>query len=110
MREQRKSRRFRTRRRVWCESERFTVFLTLANASSKGAFIRTSIPPPPGTALRISLDHADGERVVAEADVVWVKPGGSGGMGLRIRSFTEGEDTWARLLAELERGGHAEPE
>ena len=102
MSDQRRHRRFELRRRIWCEGERFTVALQTVDASEEGVQLRTSIPPPPGTRLRVSLDEPGRGRVVVEAEVVWARAGrGRGAMGLRFTAFQEGRDVWAMLLREL---------
>jgi hypothetical protein len=98
--ERRRYPRFVLRRRAWCEGDRFTIFLRTVDASADGLQIRTSIPPPPGTKLRVSIDEPGHGRVVVEAEVVWARAGaaGRGGMGLRIVSFVEGAPVWERLV------------
>ncbi len=84
---------------MWCEGDHYTVWLQTVNASELGLQLRTSIPPPPGTRLRLSLEDAGGGRVVAEAEVVWARAGrGRGAMGLRILSFAEGQELWREIV------------
>lgn len=105
----RQHRRYDLRRRVWCEGERYTVALQTVNASREGVQVRTSIPPPPGTRVHLSLEEPGLGRMVAEAEVVWTRAEGRhGAMGLRLTRFREGHDLWARLLEALERGGRRE--
>jgi hypothetical protein len=110
MSERRRYPRLSFRRRIWCEGDRFTVSLQSVDVSAEGVHLRTSIPPPPGTRLQISLDEialgdAPAEpsgRVVADAEVVWTRgDSAGGGMGLRIVSFIEGSDLWQRMLLAL---------
>lgn len=80
--------------------------LQSVNASEGGVQLRTSIPPPPGTCLRVSLEEPGLGRVIADAEVVWARAGrGRGAMGLRLTSFHEGRELWERLLGELEAAG-----
>ncbi|AKF07315.1 PilZ domain-containing protein [Sandaracinus amylolyticus] len=103
MPEQRRQRRYDLRRRLWCEGERYTVALQTVNASEGGVQLRTSIPPPPGTKLRISLEEPGRGRVVIDAEVVWAQAGrGRGAMGLRFVQFCEGRDVWSGLLHDLD--------
>jgi hypothetical protein len=52
-----------------------------------------------GTRLRLSLEEPGAGRVVAEAEVVWALASrGKGAMGLRILSFSEGQELWLRLV------------
>ena len=105
----RRHRRYDLRRRVWCEGERYTVALQMVNASEEGVQLRTSIPPPPGTRLRVSLEEPGLGRMVADAEVGWAKAGGGrGAMGIRLMGFHEGRELWQRLLDELERSNRVE--
>lgn len=102
MHDHRRHRRYDLRKRLWCEGDAYSVALATVNASEGGVQLRTSIPPPPGTKLRLSLEEPGAGRVVAEAEVVWARAGsGRGAMGLRILSFTEGRDVWAALIGAL---------
>jgi hypothetical protein len=99
MTEHRRHPRSELRRRVWCEGDDYTVWLQIRNASEHGLQLRTSIPPAPGTRLRLSLEEPGAGRVVAEAEVVWALASrGKGAMGLRILSFSEGQELWRRLV------------
>lgn len=99
MNERRRTKRVGLRRRVWCEADRFTVWLTTVDASHDGLRVRTSIPPPPGTRVRVTLDEPGHGRIVADAEVVWtLGVPNRGGMGLRIVSFVEGRELWPELL------------
>lgn len=98
------------RQRVWCEAQDATVYVRTLNASEGGLFIRTASPEPEGRRLRISFEH-EGQRVVADARVVWRRPTTNGkepGMGVEILSFEEGGDTYRELVersrADGERG------
>lgn len=62
--------------------------------------MRTAIPPPPGTRLRISFDEPGIGHVAADVEVVWSRAeGGGGAMGLRILGFAEGADRWDCVIA-----------
>lgn len=101
------------RQRIWCEAEDATVYVRTLNASERGLFIRTASPEPEGRTLRISFEH-EGQRVVADARVVWRRSttnGGEPGMGVEILSFDEGSDVYRELVehsrVEGERGSFA---
>lgn len=84
---------------MWCEGDDYTVWLQTVNASELGLQLRTSIPPPAGTRLRLSLEEDGRGRVVADAEVVWARAGrGRGAMGLRILSFAEGQELWRAIV------------
>jgi hypothetical protein len=103
MDERRRFPRYDLKRRAWCEGDRFTVWLQTLDASEEGLRVRTSIPPPPGTRLRVTFEEPGRGKVVADAEVVWARPATPrGGMGLRIVSFVEGSDLWAALLRQSE--------
>ncbi len=112
MSERRRYPRLGLRRRIWCEGDRFTVSLQSVDVSAQGVHLRTSIPPPPGTRLQISLDEVAPDdssersgRVIADAEVVWARNDRfGGGMGLRILSFVEGSELWEQLLLGLSEG------
>jgi hypothetical protein len=100
VKERRRHSRYVLRRRIWCEGDRFTVSVSSIDASEGGIQLRTSIPPPPGTRLRVSFEEPGHGKIVADVEVVWAKPGKrSGGMGLKIVSFVEGQEHWAGLVA-----------
>jgi len=103
--ERRRTKRIGLRRRVWCEGDRFTVWLSTIDASGEGLQVRTSIPPPPGTRVRVTLDEPGHGRIVADAEVVWARAApAQGGMGLRIVHFVEGREHWSSLLRDADLG------
>lgn len=103
MNERRRAKRVGFRRRVWCEGDRFTVWLSTIDVSREGLQVRTSIPPPPGTRLRVTLEEPAHGRIVAETEVVWTGPVTSrGGMGLRIVRFVEGGESWSSLVRDAD--------
>lgn len=105
MNERRRTKRVGLRRRVWCEGDRFTVWVTTVDASDEGLRVRTSIPPPPGTRVRVTLDEPGQGRIVADAEVVWAGEVPSrGGMGLKIVRFVEGRELWPELLRGVDGG------
>lgn len=106
MSERRRSNRIGLRRRVWCEGDRFTVWLSTIDACPDGLSVRTSIPQAPGTRLRVTFEEPGRGRIVADAEVIWAKPAPSrGGMGLKILGFVEGREHWPVLLGEDEPEG-----
>lgn len=109
MSERRRSKRIGLRRRVWCEGERYTVWLSTVDASQDGLSLRTSIPPPIGTRVRVTFEEPGRGRIVADAEVVWVKPAPArGGMGLKIVGFVEGREHWPVLLRDGQGEGEVE--
>ena len=98
MSERRRDKRYPSQLRVWCEGEDLTLYAEATNVSRGGLFVRTSSPPPPDRALKISMEPLG---AVADACVCWVKAGGAGarsGMGLEIRSFLQGQAAYDRFV------------
>jgi hypothetical protein len=101
--ERRTDRRIPVDQRCWCEGNEVTLFGRITNASTKGAFIRTTASLQIGERARLVWDTPNGERAVIRAEVVWVSDGGSGtepGLGLRLIDFETGEEFWDELVHE----------
>jgi uncharacterized protein (TIGR02266 family) len=68
----------------------------IENLSQGGAFVRTSSPPPVGTALDLELKLPNGADLKARATVAFVK---NNGMGVRFQLDPEGEAVLANAIA-----------
>jgi len=94
--------RFTIRQRVWCESERVTLYVQALNVSAGGLFVRTASPPTPGERFRMSFTDMDGAEVVATVEVVWRREDAGDhtpGMGVRIVSVESGHAAFERFVA-----------
>lgn len=99
--ERRINRRIPVDQRCWCEGSEVTLFGRITNASTRGAFIRTTASLQIGEKARLVWDTPDGERTVIRAEVVWVSDGAGGsepGLGLRLLDFERGEELWEELV------------
>jgi Tfp pilus assembly protein PilZ len=91
-------------RRAWCEHQRLTLYLPVANVSRGGMFLQTSTPFEPGETLRVCFPATDAdEKIVALVEIVWSCRAGRGsGVGCRVLNFVQGEAAYGRLVAGLE--------
>ena len=96
--ENRKSTRFTSRLRCWCESDNITLYARIANLSEGGLFLQTHTPLSAGRKALLRLSTSTVSEVMAEATVMWSRPQkvdkGPPGMGLRF----EGLDSGAQVL------------
>jgi len=102
MRDQRRHPRVFVRQRIWCESDRVTLYVQALNVGSGGFFVRTASPPPVGSAFRVSFNDADGAEIVANVEVAWTRAETSDlapGMGLRIVAIERGQQAFEQFLA-----------
>ena len=93
--------RFPIRQRVWCESERVTLYVQALNVSEGGLFVRTASPPQPGERFRMSFTDVDGTEVVATVEVVWRRDDVADhapGMGVRIVNVEKGHEAFERFV------------
>jgi hypothetical protein len=88
--------------RAWCESSGLTLYVPVSNVSRGGMFLQTVTPLPPGSALQISFEAGEHEKVVAGVEVVWsCRAGRSSGVGCRVLGFLEGAEAYERLVRSL---------
>ncbi len=79
--------------------------------SFDGLFIKTASPEKPGVILNLELTLLDQSLVLCKGRVHWAKRVpqnmlrlvGKGGMGLKIISFTQGEQAYEKFVASLQR-------
>ncbi len=99
------------RLRCWCEGEEVTLYAQMANISEGGLFVKTHVPLPLGSRVRIRLGGAE-EDLEVSAEVVWRRaagedaPGEDPGMGLRFEPLDAGAAAALREhLGRIARGG-----
>ena len=79
--------------------------------SPGGIFIKTAAPEKPGLLLQLEITLPDETRVLCQGRIQWAKrvpPNmlrlvGKGGMGVRILSFSEGQEAFAQFVENLQR-------
>ncbi|TYP00118.1 PilZ domain-containing protein [Geothermobacter ehrlichii] len=78
------------------------------DVSDEGFFIRSALVQKPGTILQVEMITPEGEVVLLEGRIRWAKkvPPNllarvKGGMGIKIRSFHQGEEAYRRLCQTL---------
>ncbi len=79
--------------------------------SLDGIFIKTAAPEKPGLLLKLEITLPDETRVVCKARIHWAKrvpPNmlrlvGKGGMGLKIISYSEGQQAYREFVESLHR-------
>ena len=79
--------------------------------STRGIFIKTAAPEPPGKVLHIEILLPDETRVLCKGRIHWAKRvppnmlrlAGKGGMGVRILSFSEGQQVYEAFVESLHR-------
>jgi len=105
----RKTTRFVSRLRCWCESEDITLYARVANLSEGGMFLQTSTPLDAGRRARVRLGGGVVHEVTAEATVMWNRSRrqdkGPAGMGLRFEGLDSGaQDLLRRIISNEQRG------
>lgn len=107
MAENRKTLRFPSRLRCWCEGENITVYARIGNLSEGGLFLRTSTPLSEGS--RALLRFGSDNSVEAQARVVWARlegQGGPPGMGLQFEGVDAARLETIRRLIQAETNPH----
>lgn len=99
----RKSTRYSSRLRCWCESDNITLYARIANLSEGGLFLQTNTPLDAGRRTLLRLGNgADVREVMAEATVVWSRPEkqekGPPGMGLKFEGLDSGAQEKLRRI------------
>ncbi len=92
--------------RCWLMEGEHTVYLRLHDLSLGGVSVRAPVPFDTGAHLSVELELPSGRRVVARADVVWLRKTEDSGprMGASFTEFLSGQDDLQRLLdARIER-------
>jgi uncharacterized protein (TIGR02266 family) len=93
--------RIQLKQRCWCESPGTTMYVSMLNLSSGGAFLQTAVPLPVGQKATVRWKLDSGEEIEAQVEVVWTHDGNgrAPGMGLRFVQVVHGEGRLAKFLA-----------
>jgi hypothetical protein len=114
--ERRRSPRWLSTTRAWCEGQGVTLYGRVGNVSTSGLFLLSAAPMPGGTRVRVTIPVAEaGRDLVADAEVVWSRDAAQaeeidgaadrGASGLAVRFLQLAPDDERLLSALLAESG-----